>query len=254
MSLEFDEKNKTMSRDMNGELELDEENEKTFKILKSLKELLMKEVYESFDLYFEDFKISEKEFKELVDGYVNKYTWSNGNNVDIKETFEFPNDGRLFFIYSIEENGNKKIYNILHLKGYVKDFNIKNRKIGERTQKEILKNLIELTEQFKEGKYDRFDIKFIKYPEIRESDFEGLIKDYRGSDGFDLNNLSLAIGEYFYDPDVKEIDDTYDVSIKNVYLAYNIKENDNDPSNPKNYLIYYIGGRKEGFLKEKQKP
>ena len=231
----------------------EEEKEKTFEILKDLKELLMKGVFESFDFYFEDFKISENEFKELVDGYINKYAWYY-DIVNIKETFEFPDDRRLYFVYNIERKNNEKIYDIPYIKGYVKDFNIKNRKIEEITQKKILKNLIELTEKFKEGKYDSFNIKFIKYPEIRESDFEGLIKDFRGSDGFDLNNPSLAIGEYFYDPDVKEIDDTYDVSIKNVYLAYNIKENDNDPSNPKNYLIYYIGGRKEGFLKEKQKP
>ena len=236
---------------MSESIEIEEkEMARTFEILKDLKELLMKGVFESFDFYFEDFVISENEFKELVDGYINKYAWSNGN-VNIKETFEFPNDRRLYFEYSVEEKNNEKIYDILYIKGYIKDSKTKNRKIGERTQKKMLKTLIELTEQFKEGKYNNFNIKFIKYPEIREIDFEGLIKDFKGMDGFDLINPSLAIREYFYNSDIKEIAGTYDVSIKNVYLAYNIKENDYDPSNPKIYKIHYIGGHKEGFLKEK---
>jgi len=228
----------------------EEEKEKTLEILKDLKELLMKGVFESFYFYFEDFKISENKFKELIEGYINKYTWSNGNNVNIKETFEFPNDRRMYFVYSIEEKNNEKIYDILYIKGYVKDFKIKNRKIGKRTQKKILKNLIELIEQFKEGKYDSFNIDFMKYPEIREIDFEGLIKDYRGSDGFFVDK-KFAVVTYYYYPDLKKSDNTYDVSFTKICFVYSIKETEYDPSNPKNYLIYYIDGRKEGFLKEK---
>ena len=229
----------------------EKEKEKTFEILKDLKELLMKGVFESFDFYFEDFKISENEFKELVGGYINKYAWYYYDNVNNKETFEYPYKRRLFFVYSIEEKNNEKIYDILYVKGYIKDFKIKKRKIGEITQKKILKNLIELLDQFKEGKYDRFNIKFMKYPRIRMVDFTGLIRRFKGSDGFDLNNPSIAISEYFYNWDIKEDADAYDVSIKNVYLAYNIKETDYDPSNPIIYIIYYIGGRKEGFCKVK---
>jgi ribosomal protein S8 len=235
---------------MSESIEIEEkEKEKTFEILKDLKELLMKGVFESFDFYFEDFKISENEFKEIIDDNINKYKWSSGN-VNIAETFEFPNDRRLFFVYSIEEKEKEKIYDILYIKGYIKDFKIKKRKIGEITQKKILKNLIELTEQFKEGKYDRFDINFMKYPEIREIDFEGLIKDFKGMHGFFINQ-KFAVDTYYYNPNLKKSDNTYDISIKNIYLAYNIKETDYDVTNPKIYIIYYIGGRKEGFLKEK---
>ena len=82
-------------------------------------------------------------------------------------------------------------------------------------------------------------------------DFTGLIRRCKGSDGFDINNPSLAIRECFCKWDIKETADTYDVSIKNVYLVYNIKETDYNPSNPKIYIIHYIGGRKEGFFKIK---
>jgi len=231
--------------------EVDKEKEKTLEILKDLKELLMKGVFESFNFYFEDLKISENEFKELVNGYVNTFAWYYYDNVNTKETFEYPYKRRLYFEYSVEEKNNEKIYDILYIYGDIKDLKIKKRKIGERTQKKILKNLIELLDQFKEGKYNRFDIKFIKYPRIRMIDFTGLIRRCNGSDGFGLNNPSLAIREYFCKSDIKEIADIYDVSIKNVYLVYNIKETDNDPSNPKIYIIHYIGGRKEGFLKIK---
>jgi len=225
------------------------EKERTFEILKDLKELLMKGVFESFDFYFEDFKISENEFKELVDGYINKYTWYY-DNINTKETFEYPYKRRIYFEYSVEEKNNKKIYDILYIKGYIKDFKFKKRKIGEGTQKKMLNSLIKLLDQFKQGKYDRFNIKFIKYPEIREIDFEGLIKDFKGMDGFFINQ-KFAVDIYYYNADLKKSDNTYDVSFEKIYLAYNIKETDNDPSNPKIYIIHYIGGRKEGFLKEK---
>jgi hypothetical protein len=235
---------------MSESIEIEEkEKERTFKILKNLKELLMKGVFESFNLYFEDLKISENEFKELVDGYINKYAWYY-DNINTKETFEYPYKRRIYFEYSVEEKNNEKMYDILYIKGYFNDSKRKKRKIGERTQKKILKNLIELTEQFKEGKYDRFDINFTKYPEIREIDFEGLIKDYKGIDGFFINP-KIAVDGYYYNLDLKVSDNTYDILFEKIYLAYSIKENDNDVSNPKIYIIHYIGGRKEGFLKEK---
>jgi hypothetical protein len=99
-------------------------------------------------------------------------------------------------------------------------------------QKQILKTLNELIDQFLEGKYDKFSLNFEEYLRLTDEEYLNLIGNFDSSSGT-LNNL----GQYLIEKFSYDIED-YEKCVmirKKVFITYHFDENNN-------YVIHSIEG------------
>jgi hypothetical protein len=99
-------------------------------------------------------------------------------------------------------------------------------------QKQILKTINELIDQFLEGKYDKFTLSFAEYLRLSDEEYWDLIGNFDSSGGA-VNNL----GQYLIDTFSYDIEDYEKCVIvrKKVFITYHFDENNN-------YVIHSIEG------------
>jgi flagellar hook-associated protein FlgK len=98
-------------------------------------------------------------------------------------------------------------------------------------QKQILKTINELIDQFLEGKYDKFSLNFVEYLTLNDEEYWSLLGNFDSSGGA-VNNLN---GEYLIDTYSYDIED-YEKCIKlikKIFITYHFDENNN-------YVIHSI--------------
>ncbi len=106
-------------------------------------------------------------------------------------------------------------------------------------QKQILKTLNELIDQFLEGKYDKFSLTFEEYLRLSDEEYWDLIGNNFDSSSGTLNNL----GQYFIDKYSYDIEDYEKCKkiTKKIFITYHYDENNN-------YVIHSI----EGFTEKRE--
>jgi len=100
-------------------------------------------------------------------------------------------------------------------------------------QKQILKTLNELIDQFLEGKYDKFSLSFEEYLTLTDEEYMNLIGNYFDTASGALNNL----GEYLieaYSYDIEDYEKCVKIT-KKIFITYHFDEN-------YNYVIHSIEG------------